>query len=167
MHERDHLLGLPLIRNEKTVDPRDSSSTRVYQLETAMGSAIAVFEGAGAVRVPRTRFTPVKTTDDLLAVRSDAYILTDSFRIISNPARGGDLVVELDRCCYRLIDSLEERFPYGPPSLIACEQFGVSGDVKFGRGVAAKGRVRVINRSAKQAVVEDGSCLSGELVFDG
>ncbi|MCB0197913.1 MAG: UTP--glucose-1-phosphate uridylyltransferase, partial [Anaerolineae bacterium] len=73
----DNILGLPMIRNSKTVDPRDSSSTPVYQLETAMGSAIGVFEGAGAVRVPRIRFAPVKATSDLLAVRSDAYILTD------------------------------------------------------------------------------------------
>jgi len=42
-----------------------------------MGSAIAGFEGARAMRVPRTRFAPVKTTDDLLALWSDAYTLTD------------------------------------------------------------------------------------------
>ena len=74
---RGHILGLPMIVNRKTVDPRDSASTPVYQLETAMGSAIGVFPGARAIRVPRSRFAPVKTTDDLLAVRSDAYVLTE------------------------------------------------------------------------------------------
>ena len=73
MRERDGVLGLPMIRNEKTVDPRDKSSPAVFQIETAMGAAIEVFEGARALRVPRTRFAPVKTTDDLLALRSDAY----------------------------------------------------------------------------------------------
>jgi len=73
-----------MIRNEKTVDPRDSSSPKVYQLETAMGAAISVFEGAGAIRVPRQRFAPVKNTNDLLAVRSDCYILTEQFQIIPN-----------------------------------------------------------------------------------
>ena len=40
-------LPLPLIRNKKTVNPRDSKSTPVYQLETAMGSAIECFANAG------------------------------------------------------------------------------------------------------------------------
>ena len=39
-----------MIRNAKTIDPRDPESTPVYQIETAMGSAIGVFAGAGAVR---------------------------------------------------------------------------------------------------------------------
>ncbi len=67
-------VALPLIRNSKTVDPRDPDSPPVYQLETAMGAAIELFDGAGAIRVPRSRFAPVKTTDDLLGVRSDAYL---------------------------------------------------------------------------------------------
>lgn len=163
LEERNNLLGLPMIRNEKSVDPRDSNSTAVYQLETAMGSAISVFEGAGAVRVPRTRFTPVKTTDDLLAVRSDAFVLTDDHRIVSNPARGDEtLVVDLDPCCYRLIDQLEERFPYGPPSLLNCRNFEVRGDVSFGRDVVAEGIVRIINESQEQATIADGSRLNGE-----
>jgi hypothetical protein len=56
------VLPLPLIKNKKTVNPRDSSSAPVFQLETAMGSAIECFDGATAVVVPRTRFAPVKTT---------------------------------------------------------------------------------------------------------
>ncbi len=82
MRERDGVLGLPMIRNQKTVDPSDKSSPAVYQIETAMGAAIEVFEGARALRVPRTRFAPVKTTDDLLALRSDAYGLTDDARVV-------------------------------------------------------------------------------------
>jgi hypothetical protein len=31
-------LALPLIKNKKTVNPRDSSTPPVFQLETAMGS---------------------------------------------------------------------------------------------------------------------------------
>ena len=44
----DGVLELPMIVNRKTVDPRDSSSPEVLQLETAMGAAIGVFDGAGA-----------------------------------------------------------------------------------------------------------------------
>ncbi|MFQ5661046.1 MAG: UTP--glucose-1-phosphate uridylyltransferase [Gammaproteobacteria bacterium] len=85
MAEKKNILGLPLIRNEKTVDPGDAGSPPVYQLETAMGSAISVFDGAQAIRVPRTRFFPVKTTSDLMTIRSDAYCLTDDCRLIINP----------------------------------------------------------------------------------
>ncbi|HQF70708.1 MAG TPA: UTP--glucose-1-phosphate uridylyltransferase, partial [Promineifilum sp.] len=84
-----HELDLPMIRNRKTVDPRDPDSTPVYQLETAMGSAIAVFDGAEATRVPRARFAPVKRTEDLLAVRSDAYVLTADHRVVLVDERSG------------------------------------------------------------------------------
>ena len=67
------MLGLPLIKNEKTVDPADSSSPEVIQIESAMGAAIEVFEGATAIGVGRERFLPVKTTNDLLLLRSDVY----------------------------------------------------------------------------------------------
>ena len=70
------VLELPLIVNRKTVDPRDGESTPVIQLESAMGAAIGSFTGAALLRVPRTRFAPVKTTDDLLLLRSDAYRLS-------------------------------------------------------------------------------------------
>src|SRR3954452_14890210 len=81
LRERDGVLGLPMIVNRKTVDPSDASSPDVVQLETAMGAAIDVFEGARALRVPRRRFAPVKTTNDLLALRSDAYVLTAEGRV--------------------------------------------------------------------------------------
>jgi UTP--glucose-1-phosphate uridylyltransferase len=164
MDERANLLGLPMIRNEKTVDPRDPDTPPVYQLETAMGSAIAVFEGAGAVRVPRSRFTPVKTTDDLLAVRSDAYTLTGDHRIVIDPRREvEELVIELDRDHYRLIDQLEQRFPHGPPSLFRCRRFRVQGDVTFGRDVLAVGEVDVINQSGGGVRIEDGRRLRSEV----
>ena len=75
LRERNSVLGLPLIKNEKTVDPADPSSPKVIQIETAMGAAVEVFEGATAIGVGRDRFVPVKTTSDLLVLRSDAYEL--------------------------------------------------------------------------------------------
>ncbi len=160
---KNNILGLPMIRNAKTVDPRDSSSTPVYQLETAMGAAIAVFEGAQAIRVPRTRFAPVKTTNDLLAVRSDAYVLSDDFRVVPNPARKLDqVVIELDPAHYKLINDLEARFPQGAPSLLACTQFCVEGDIKFGADVRLKGEVRLVNRSGKQVEIATGAVIERE-----
>ena len=135
--------ALPLIVNRETVDPRDPASTPVIQLESAMGAAIGSIAGARALRVPRSRFAPVKTTDDLLVVRSDAYQLTSDGRM--RPAfYGPGPVVTLDNNYYRLLPDFEQRFPAGPPSLRRCRRFQVDGDVTFGAGVVAVGDVRVV-----------------------
>jgi len=134
---------LPLIVNRKTVDPRAPESDPVIQLESAMGAAIGSIAGARALRVPRSRFAPVKTTDDLLVVRSDAYQLTSDGRM--RPAfYGPGPVVTLDNNYYRLLPDFEQRFPAGPPSLRRCRRFQVDGDVTFGAGVVAVGDVRVV-----------------------
>ncbi len=44
--EHDDVLPLPVIINNKTVDPTDPQSPAVVQLEAAMGAAIGLFEGA-------------------------------------------------------------------------------------------------------------------------
>ena len=132
---------LPLIVNRKHVDPADPAGPEVVQLESAMGAAIGAFDGARAICVPRTRFAPVKTTDDLLVLRSDVYRLADDARVERNPAREGpDPFVELDRKLFGHLSDFDVRFPAGPPSLVACERFVVRGDVTFGAGVVA-GRV--------------------------
>jgi len=133
---------LPLIVNRKTVDPRDKSSTPVIQLETAMGAAVGSIPGARAVQVPRSRFAPVKTTNDLLVVRSDAYELTDDGRIAPT-FDGPGPVVTLDDDHYKMVPDFEQRFPDGAPSLRRCDRFAVEGDVTFGGGVVVEGDVRV------------------------
>lgn len=153
-------LGLPMIRNAKTVNPRDKDSTPVYQLETAMASAISVFEGARALRVPRSRFAPVKTTNELLALRSDAYLLTDDYQIVPNPDRRvGSLLVSLDSAYFKMLADFEARFPHGAPSLVDCRRLEVIGDFAFGRDVVIKGDVRLVNESGKQVKIPDGSVL--------
>ena len=82
LHQFDGLLPLPVIQNVKRVNPKNKDSPLISQYETAMGAAIEVFEGAGAVVVPRTRFAPVKTNADLELLRSDAYELTEDFRLV-------------------------------------------------------------------------------------
>ena len=147
---------LPLIVNRKTVDPTDPSSTPVIQLETAMGAAIGSIEGARAVQVPRTRFAPVKTTDDLLVVRSDAYELNADGRLAPT-FDGPSPVVTLDRDRFRLLPNFERRFPAGPPSLRRCRRLQVEGDVTFGVDVVVEGDVRITGPRH----VADGEVLRG------
>jgi UTP--glucose-1-phosphate uridylyltransferase len=158
MAEREGVLGLPLIVNRKTVDPGDKSSPEVFQLETAMGAAVGVFDGARPVRVPRRRFSPVKTTEDLLALRSDAYVLADDARVELAPSREGrPPIVDLDDEYYKLLRDFDARFPDGAPSLVDCDRIAVEGDVRFGREVVVRGTVTV--RGPR--TVEDGEVLAG------
>jgi UTP--glucose-1-phosphate uridylyltransferase len=157
---REAVLGLPMIRNEKTVDPVDARSPKVIQLETAMGAAISVFDGARAIRVPGHRFAPVKTTNDLLAVRSDAYVLADDYRVLPAPdGHAEELVIDLDPRFFKTVPDLEARFPHGPPSLKRCTRLVVRGDVRFGRDVALEGEVVVEAEGTRQ--VPDGTLLRG------
>ena len=152
------VLDLPMIVNRKTVDPADPSSPAVVQLETAMGAAIGVFDGAAAVRVPRSRFVPVKTTSDLLSLRSDAYVMESGPRVELAPERHGQPpVIELDPDHYKLVPELEQRFHAGPPSLVGCERLTVDGDVRFGSGVTVRGTVRLTGPRE----IDDGAVLEG------
>jgi UTP--glucose-1-phosphate uridylyltransferase len=164
LEARDGVLGLPMIVNRKTVDPGDSGSTAVVQLETAMGAAIDVFDGARAVRVPRERFAPVKTTDDLLALRSDAYELTGDARIALAAQRAADgaPLVQLDPKFFKLVRDFEARVPSGPPSLVGAQRLTVRGDVVFGADVVVRGAVTVEHAGDGQRRIEDGTVLDGE-----
>ena len=138
-------LRLPLITNLKSVDPRIASSPRVIQLESAMGAAIGEFDGAAAVVVPRNRFAPVKATADLLALRSDAYRVTEDDRLVLiNERDGQPPVVDLDGEHYKLLSDFETGFPDGVPSLRACASLRVRGRVRFAAGVVCRGRVEIL-----------------------
>ncbi len=161
LDERDGVLGLPMIVNRKTVDPGDPDSPRVLQLETAMGAAVDVFDGAQAIRVPRERFAPVKTCNDLLALRSDAYELYDDGRIVLAEGRDGAPLVELDPDHFKLVRDFDARFSQGAPSLVQCERLTVRGDVAFGADVVVRGAVEIEHAGEGQRRIADGTVLEG------
>lgn len=152
------VLPLPMIKNKKTVDPREPQSTPVYQLEIAMGSAIECFEGALAIEVPRSRFAPVKTTADLLALRSDAYEVLSDGQVRLREERHGlppDISLSGE---YKLVDSLDE---LGVPSLLDCKSLKISGLLHFEPGVVIVGDVIFQNTSAGRKVVTAGIYKNG------
>jgi UTP--glucose-1-phosphate uridylyltransferase len=156
LRERKGVLGLPLIKNEKTVDPADPSSPKVIQIETAMGAAVEVFEGATAIGVGRDRFLPVKTTSDLLVLRSDAYELepTGQLTAVADPVP----VVDLDDRYYKIITDFDQRFPAGAPSLRQARSVVVQGDWTFEAGVHVIGAVALQDRGDPQ-IIAAGSAL--------
>jgi UTP--glucose-1-phosphate uridylyltransferase len=160
--QQNYNLQLPMIRNSKRVNPVDRSSTPVFQLETAMGSAVEVFEGAEAILVPRSRFAPVKKTSDLMIVRSDVYQLSDDFTVNMHPEREGKApVVDLDPRFYQFIDQFDARFPLGVPSMLECDSLSISGDFSFGGDVKVQGDIRLKNESDKQHFISSGAVLAG------
>lgn len=157
-------LPLPVIQNEKQVSPADETSPRCIQLETAMGSAIECFEGARAIAVPRDRFSPVKTTNDLLAVWSDAFRLTEDYRLIArDPERYADCLIDLDKRFYGDVESLAARFPDGPPSLVKCRKLSISGDYSFGGDVVIKGELELHNEGTTPIHLEPGRVLGSDV----
>ncbi|QBF47064.1 UTP--glucose-1-phosphate uridylyltransferase [Janibacter limosus] len=161
LRERQGVLGLPIIVNRKTVDPTLPDSPAVIQIESAMGTAVEAFEGSVALRVPRSRFRPVKTTNELLLLRSDVFALDDRSQIVSlidHP----EPRVSLDGT-YKFMRDFDARFPAGVPSMRDCTSLTVSGDVTFGADVQAVGDVEVVAESP--ASVADGTRLEGPTVL--
>merc|ERR1712083_1124755 len=149
-------IPLPVMLNDKTVDPRDKKSTKVVQLETWVGAGISCFPGAIALLIPRSRFAPVKKCDDLIALRLDAYVLTEDFRIVLAPERDGvPPLVKLDDR-YKFVDAMDTIIPNGVPSLKDCKKLVIEGEVEFEAGVVVKGAVTFTNAGEGKKTVAAG-----------
>ncbi len=161
LHDKAGVLGLPLIRNPKTVDPSDSSSPDVVQIETAMGAAVEVFPGALALEVPRSRFLPVKSTNDLLALRSDVYERAPDWSMRLAAGRDDAPFIDLDPDFYKLIGDFDAHFPAGAPSLIEAASLTVHGSWTFGRGVVVRGDGR-LEADGSPGTVPDGALVDSD-----
>lgn len=164
MDSRGGFVPLPTILNSKTVDPQQSTSTPVYQLETAMGAAIECFAKSSAVCVSRQRFAPVKKCSDLLLLKSDAYIINSDTVLALNPEiKGKDgaapviPIVSLDDKAYKLIQQLDMCTRYGVPSLRQCKKLSITGEVWLSSGCVIIGTVNVNNTSGAPRLLPPGT----------
>lgn len=159
--ESGGFLPLPMICNHKHVDSRNKETPQVIQLETAIGSAISCFKKAQVVSVDRNRFSPVKTTGDLLILWSDIYVRTKSNCVtFATDQAQSEISVELDPAYFGHVDGLKSRIPYGPPSLKECTSLQVEGDVVFGANIICRGDVRIVAESGTLKIT-DGALLEG------
>ncbi|MEP9362218.1 UTP--glucose-1-phosphate uridylyltransferase [Nocardioides sp. CN2-186] len=149
---REGILGLPLIRNVKTLDPGDPSTPKVIQIETAMGAAVEVFEGSRLIEVGRDRFVPVKTTNDLLVLRSDVYDIGKDF--VLDQVAVDVPFVDLDGDYYKLVGDFDKRFPDGAPSMRKASSLRIEGDWTFGHGVQVVGDVALESGSAQRVAAD-------------
>ncbi len=145
---RDGILGLPLIRNEKTVDPGDKSTPKVIQVETAMGAAVEVFPDSKLIEVGRDRFVPVKTTNDLLLLRSDVYDIGSDF--VLDQVATDIPFVDLDGDVYKVVAEFDKRFPEGAPSMKKATSLTVDGDFTFGAHIQVVGDVDLSTDAAER-----------------
>jgi UTP--glucose-1-phosphate uridylyltransferase len=123
-----------------------------------MGAAVEVFEDAALIEVTRARFLPVKTTNDLLVLRSDCYRLEDSSHLVLEEDLEGVPFVDLDSRHYKLVGKFDEHFPDGVPSMRRAEELVVEGDWTFGKDVTVVGRARLEGNGGR---VDDGTTLGG------
>lgn len=166
--QRDGGIRLPMMLNPKHLDPRDPSSPGVYQIETAMGAAISLFKGAGVVCVSRSRFAPVKSTGDLLVLRSDRYFLSNDKGLVPAPGiENGRILVKLDPEYYGRLDRFEERFARGVPGLSGCTSLTIEGNVFFESGVTVRGDVTITSHGAAPRTVPAGTVIESDLILKG
>jgi UTP--glucose-1-phosphate uridylyltransferase len=125
-----------------------------------MGSALALFEGAQAMRVPRSRFIPVKKTNDLLLLWSDAYELSEDYLPRLASAISSPPLVTLDDAHFGLIGDLRRRFAHGSPSLVAATSLRVNGNVHFGRNVTISGDVHIDHSGPEPLHIPDDTVLT-------
>jgi UDP-N-acetylglucosamine pyrophosphorylase len=149
-------IPLPMIKNKKTVDPKDESSQRVFQLETAMGAAVESFDGASAICVPRTRFAPVKKCNDLFLLRSDAYILQNHKPVLNPKCNGTAPVIDLDSKQYKLVDALDDATEDGIPSMLRCKRLKIKGRIKMSRKTVFVDSVSIVNKADEAKYVPHG-----------
>ena len=166
MRSSDNNLNLPLIINKKNLNPNDLQSSKVIQIEVAMGAAIQCFEDSTVIEVPRSRFSPVKSCEDLLALRSDAYQVSDDFEIQLCESRGGvPPKVGLSDEIYKNYKTFEEMTPYGPPSLKKCKSIQVEGPVKFGEQISFQGTITITNDSKLVKEISSGEYIEKNIVL--
>ena len=151
LYETRYLLPLTMILNKKEVD-----GEKVYQVESAMGTAISVFKNSRSIIVDRDRFAPVKKTNDMLAILSDAYELTSESKLKLVNDFGKAPHIELNNKFYKDINDFEKHITDGIPSLKKCRSLIITGDVYFGRNVVIIGDVK-INKNGKleNIILED------------
>ena len=161
---KKNILPLPLIRNAKTLDPKNPDSEPVYQLETAMGTAINLFDNHAAIEIPKSRFIPVKNTADLLKIMSDAYQLDENFNL--SATTDNDLTITLDQDYYKNYEDFIERFK-DIPSLKNCTYLEVKGDVNFGENLRLTGKIIISNNESHQNPIYNLNLTNANIKIKG
>jgi len=157
---KENKLDIDVIVNHKHL----SYGCDIIQLETAIGAAMQSFENSIGINVPRSRFLPVKKTQDLLLVMSNLYSL-DNGILVMNPKRSFPTVplVKLGDAHFTKVRDFMSRFD-SIPDTIDLDHLTVSGDVTFGKGVSLLGTVIIIANHGERIDIPPGAILDNKIV---
>jgi len=153
-------LDMEIIVNNKTIN----EGVNIIQLEIAVGAAMKCFEKCKGIKVPRSRFLPVKQTDDLLLIMSNLYNLEHGSLKMS-PARmfGTTPLVKLGAANFSKVKDFLSRFGT-IPDVMELHHLTVSGNVHFGRNIVLKGTVIIIANHGERIDIPDGAILENKIV---
>jgi len=152
-------IDMEVIVNPKHID----TGVDVIQLETAAGAAIKNFNASCAINVPRSRFLPVKKTQDLLLLMSNLYdIASGSVTLSAKRQFATTPLIKLGEQ-FDKVNSFLSRFS-GAPDLIELDHLTVSGDVWFGKNVTLKGTVIIIANHGERIDIPQGTYLENKIV---
>lgn len=154
-------LEMEIIPNSKTIK-QGGQDIPVLQLETAVGAAIRHFKGAHGVNVPRTRFLPVKTTSDLLLVKSDLYSVSRGHMEISPSRFGGSPLIKLGNH-FKKVSDFQARIPH-MPKILELDHLTITGNVFMGKDVTLKGTVIIVCEEGKKIDIPNGSVLENVVI---
>jgi len=155
----ENTLDMEVIVNPKSLD----GGLNVIQLETAVGAAMKCFEDSKGIKVPRSRFLPVKTSSDLLLIMSNLYTMKEGALVMS-PERmflSTPLVKLGDN--FKKVKDFLSRFA-SIPDILELDHLTVSGNVAFGRGVSLKGTVIIIANHGDRIDIPTGAILENKIV---
>jgi len=136
----------------------------LIQLETAMCAAVQAFPNACGINVPRSRFLPVKTVNDLLITQSNLYSLVDGF-VVAHPDRMFPLIPPTVRLgdCFKKVGDYQRRMK-DIPNLLELDSLTVSGDVNFGSGITLKGTVIIVAPPGTHIDIPDGATYENKVI---
>jgi len=127
-------LILDPIYNNKKID-----GDQIIQFETAMGSAIQSFENTDVLSVPRSRFFPIKTINDVFRLLSDCFELKNGKinRLNKKDPKKIDITG-----AFHSIQDLQKKCPV-IPSLKNCDSVTLNGPLTCFQSTSLLGHVKI------------------------
>mmetsp|Transcript_7527 Transcript_7527/g.16400 ORF Transcript_7527/g.16400 Transcript_7527/m.16400 type:complete len:509 (+) Transcript_7527:212-1738(+) len=158
-------LNLQVIVKEKMTTFPNGTEAPCLTFLTAAGAAISLFDDVCVVSVPRERFLPVKTTDDLFAVQSDLFTVKHGTLHLSEKRTITPRVptVKLGPC-FKTVDEYMQRLPFGVPDIIDLEHLTVSGSVSFRNRIQLKGTVIIVAEEGSHIDICSGSSIRDKVM---
>lgn len=154
-------LSMEIIPNNKTISVK-GHDIAVLQLETAVGAAIRHFKNCHGVNVPRRRFLPVKTSSDLMLVKSDLYSMNRGQLELSPLRFGGSPLIKLGNH-FKKVSDFQKHIPY-IPKIVELDHLTITGNVSLGKNVTLKGTVIIVCEEGKKIDIPNGSELENVVI---